>query len=89
MTMAQMAAREQVRTLSLADVVRSLNTSAEHFLALWAGDAEAAKRSLREMPVNGKLRHMLCLAVDTVTRRHQRQLSSELGGWRIRRGRRH
>ena len=79
MTMAQMAAREQIRTLSLADAGRSLNAAAERFLALWAGDAEAAKRSLGEMPVNGKLRHMLCLAVDTVTRRRQRHLNSELG----------
>ena len=89
MTVAQMAAREQVRRVSLDDIGRSLNTVAKDFLALWAGDAEAAKRSLQELPLNGRLRHMLCLAVDTVTRRRQRQVNRELGGWRIRRSRWH
>ena len=89
MTVAQMAAREQVKRVDLDDIGRSLNMVAERLVALWDGDAEAAKSSLRELPLNGRLRHMLCLAVDTITRRRQRQVNRELGGWRIRRGRWH
>ena len=47
---------------------------------------EAAKQSLSEMPVQTQLREMLCLAMDTVAARRQRQLDRELGGLRIRRG---
>ena len=85
MTPAQVEAREQVKGLTLADVKRRLNTAADMFLALWAGDADAAKRSLFGMPVQAQVREMLCLAVDTVVSRRQRQLDYELDGFRVRR----
>jgi len=88
MTAAQIAARDQISRLTLRDIGRRLNTVAEHFLAFWAGDAAAARQSLCEMPVEPQLREMLCLAMDTVSHRRQRQLNRELDGLRIRRGRR-
>ena len=88
MTAAQIAAREHISRLSLKDIGRGLNPVADRLLAFWAGDMEAAKQSLSEMPVQPQLREMLCLAMDTVAARRQRQLDRELGGMRIRRGRR-
>lgn len=88
MTAAQIAARDQISRLTLRDIGRRLNTVAERFLAFWAGDAAAAKQSLSEMPVAPQVRVMLCLAMDTVVHKHQRQLNRELDGLRIRRGRR-
>ena len=86
MTVAQIEVREAVKRLTLSDVGRSLNTVASWFLALWAGDIHAARRSLCEMQIEPELRSMLCLAVDTVVRRHQRRLDYELNGLRIQRG---
>ena len=86
MTPAQIMARKEIKGLSLADLGRSLNTVAAWFLALWAGDSDAATRSLYEMQLEPELRSMLCLAVDTVARRRQRLLDYELNGFRIRRG---
>ena len=85
MTRTQTAAREQVKQLTLADLGRGINTAAAWFLALWAGDIDAARRSLYEMQIEPELRSMLCLAVDTVARRRQRQLDYELNGLYIRR----
>jgi len=87
MTAGQIRAREQIGRLTLKSIGRRLNTVADHFLAFWAGDAAAAKQSLCEMPVQPQLREMLCLAMDTVAARRQRQLNRELDGLRIRRGR--
>ena len=86
MTSAQLMATQAVRRLTLQDIGRRLNTVADWFLALWAGDTDAARRSLYEMQIEPELRSMLCLAVDTVVRRHQRRLDYELNGLRIRRG---
>jgi len=88
MTAAQIAVREQIGRLTLRDIGRSLNPVADQLLAFWAGDMEAAKQSLSEMPVQPQLREMLCLAMDTVAHRRQRQLDRELDGLRIRYGRR-
>ena len=88
MTAAQIAVREQIGRLTLRDIGRSLNPVADRLLAFWAGDMEAAKQSLHEMPVQPQLREMLCLAMDTVAHRRQRQLDWELDGLRIRCGRR-
>ena len=85
MSPAQIAVREEVKRLSLADVGRSLNAVADRFLALWAGDAAAAKQSLRRMPMEPELKRMLCLGVDTVVTRRQRQIDYELNGLRIHR----
>jgi len=85
MTRAQIAAREQIKRLTLADVGRGFITAAEWLLAFWRGDAKAAKKSLRELPIDAKLRQMLSLAVDTAVARRQRQLDYELNGPRIRR----
>ena len=85
MTQTQIAAREQVKQVTLADLGRSLTTVADWFLALWAGDSDAARRSLWQMPVEPHLKAMLCLALRTAVRRHQRQLDYELDGFRIRR----
>lgn len=87
MTAAQLAARGQVNKVTLKDIGRSLNPVAERLLAFWAGDMEAAKRSLFEMPVQSQVREMLCLAMDTVKHRRERRLDRELNGLRIRRGR--
>ena len=85
MTRTQTTAREQIKRLTIADLGRSLNTAADWFLALWAGDTDAARRSLYEMQIEPELRSMLCLAVDTVTRRRQHQLDYELNSFCIRR----
>ena len=87
MSAGQIRARDQIGRLTLKSIGRRLNTVADHFLAFWAGDAAAAKQSLCEMPVQPQLREMLCLAMDTVAARRQRQLNRELDGLRIRRGR--
>jgi hypothetical protein len=87
MTGAQIESREAVKRLTLGDVGRSLNTVAAWFLALWAGDTDAARRSLCEMQIEPELRSMLCLAVDTIARRRRRQLDYELNGFRIHRTR--
>ena len=87
MTAGQMVAREQISRLTLKDIGRRLNTVAANFLAFWAGDMAAAKQSLAVMPVQPQVREMLCLAIDTVAHRRQRQLNRELDGLRIRRGR--
>jgi len=87
MTVAQLAAREQVSRLTLKDIGRRLNTVAADFLAFWAGDMEAAKRALRDAPLDRELREMLCLAIDTVVARRERQLNRELDGGRVRHGR--
>ena len=86
MTAARIAARDQMKRLTIPDLGRHLNAVADRFVALWAGDADAAKRSLHKMPMEPKLKQMLCLAVDTVVRRHQRRLDCELNGLRIHRG---
>ena len=88
MTTAQIAAREQLRRVSRRDIGRHLNTVAANFLASWAGDMAAAKQSLAVMPVQPQVREMLCLAMDTVAARRQRQLDRELDGRRILRRRR-
>ena len=85
MTVAKVEAREAVKRLTLSDIGRSLNTVAAWFLALWAGDTDAARRSLCEMQIEPELRSMLCLAVDTIARRRRRQLDYELNGYRIHR----
>ena len=85
MTPAQIAAREQLKSVTVSDVGRKLNTVAERFLAHWAGDCTAAKQSLSGMPLEHEFKDMLGLAVDTVVRRRQRQLDWELGGFQIRR----
>ena len=85
MTIQQIALRDRVRSITLADVKDDLVTVAERFLSLWAGDSTAAKVSLLEIGVNGELGHMLCLAIESAERRHQRQLNYELDGYRIRR----
>ena len=87
MTTAQLAAREHVSRLTLKDIGRRLNPVADRFLAFWAGDIGAAKGSLKDLPINGELREMLCLAMDTVASRRERQLNRELDGFRVRRGR--
>jgi len=87
MTVAQLAAKEQVSKLTLKDIGRRLNTVAADFLAFWAGDIEAAKQALREASLDGELRAMLCLAIDTVVARRERQLGRELDGVRVRHGR--
>jgi len=83
MTTAQLAAREQVSMLTLRDIGRRLNTVAANFLAFWAGDIGAAKRALSEAPLDGELRGMLFLAMDTVVARRERQLNRELDGQRV------
>ena len=88
MTSAQVVAREEIKGLTLTDVGRRLNTVAEGFLALWAGDDAAAKRSLMLLPAGPQLKAMLLLAVDTVVRRRQRELDYELNSYRIRRNHR-
>ena len=88
MTAQQLQFRQVVKTLTLEDIKDNLNTIAARFLALWCGDSEAAKTSLDEMGVDGRLKHMLCVAISTVERRRERQLDYELGGMRIRHGRR-
>jgi hypothetical protein len=84
MTGAAMAAQERVRGLTLADVGVHLNTVADWFLALFGSDAEAARQSLQGMPLEPNLKQMLCLAVDTVASRRQRQLDYVLDGFRVR-----
>ena len=86
MTPAQIIAREEIKGITLTDLGRSLNTVAGWFLALWAGDIDAARQSLCEMQLEPELRSMLCLAVDTIARRRQRRLDYELNGFCIRRG---
>ena len=83
MTVAQLAAREQVSRLTIRDIGRRLNTVAADFLAFWAGDIEAAKQALRDAPLDRELREMLCLAIDTVVARRGRQLNRELDGQRV------
>lgn len=85
MTTQQIALRDRVRSITLADVNGDLVTVAEQFMASWAGDSTAAKESLLEMGVNGEFGHMLGLAIDSAERRHQRQLNYELDGYRVRR----
>ena len=84
MTPAQFVASQEVRRLTLQDIGRRLNTVADRFLALWAGDDAAAKRSLMMMGAEPQLKEMLLLAVDTVVSRRQRQLDYVLDGFRIR-----
>ena len=78
--------RERVRALTLFDITDGVTSVAERFLALWRGDDIAAKESLLEMGVQPDLAHMLCLAIDTLQRRRQRELDLELNGYHIRRG---
>lgn len=84
MTPAQIMACEQVRRLRLEDIGRRLNSVADRFLALCAGDDEAAKRSLVMIPAEPQVKEMLLLAVDTVVSRRQRQLDYVLDGFRVR-----
>ena len=84
MTPAQVMACEQVRRLRLEDIGRRLNSVADRFLALCAGDDEAAKRSLDMIPAEPQLKEMLLLAVDTVVSRRQRRIDYELDGFRVR-----
>lgn len=84
MTHEQFVTRKKVRKLSLHDIGRRLNTVANRFLALWAGDDAAAKRSLMLMCTEPELKEMLLLAVDTVMDRRQRRIDYELDGFRIR-----
>jgi hypothetical protein len=84
MTHEQFAARKKVRKLSLHDIGRRLNTVADRFLALWAGDDAAAKRSLIMMGAEPQLKEMLLLAVNTVVSRRRRRIDYELDGFRIR-----
>jgi hypothetical protein len=83
MTTTQLAAREQVSRLTLKDIGRGLNTAADRFLAFWAGDIGAAKSALKDLPINSELREMLCLAMDTVVARRERQLNRDLDGQRV------
>jgi hypothetical protein len=83
MTSAQFMASQEVRRLTLQDVGRKLNTVADRFLALWAGDGAAAKRSLMRIRAEPQLKEMLLLAVDTIVSRRQRQLDYALDGFRI------
>jgi hypothetical protein len=84
MTHEQFAARKKVRKLALQDIGRKLNTVADRFLALSAGDDTAAKQSLMMMGAEPQLKEMLLLAVDTVVDRRQRRIDYELDGFRIR-----
>ena len=84
MTSAQLMATQAVRRLTLQDIGRRLNTVADRFLALWAGDDAEAKRSLLLMTAKPQLKEMLLLAVDTVVTRRQRRSDYELDGFRIR-----
>jgi len=83
MTPAQRTASQEVRRLTLQDIGRRLNTVADRFLALWAGDDTAAKRSLMLIRAEPQLKEMLLVAVDTVVSRRQRQLDYALDGFRI------
>ena len=85
MTPTQIAAREQIKRLTFADVGRRFITAAEWLLAFWRGDADAAKQSLCDLPINAQVRQMLSLAVDTAVARRQRQLDYELNGLRVHR----
>lgn len=85
MTPAQAVAKRQIAQLTLKDIGRRLNTVAQWLLAYWAGDVDAVKRSLVELPLNPRMRTMLWMAVDTVVARRQRQLDYELNDSRIRR----
>jgi len=84
MTTAQIAARKKVGSLTLANVGRNLNSVAEGFLALCAGDEEEAKRSLLGMPLEPQLGAVLYLAVETVAQRRQRELDLDLSRWGVR-----
>lgn len=83
MTPTQLMASQEVRRLTLQDIGRRFNTVADRFLALWAGDDAAAKRSLMRIRAEPQLKAMLLLAVDTVVSRRQRQLDYVLDGFRI------
>ena len=84
MTPAQFVASREVRRLTLQDIGRRLNTIADRFLALWAGDDTAAKQALMLMAAEPQLKEMLLLAVDTVVSRRQRRIDHELDGVRVR-----
>ena len=84
MTPSQFVASQEVRRLALQDIGRRLNTVADRFLALCAGDDAAAKRSLMLMGAEPQLKEMLLLAVDTVVSRRQRRIDYVLDGFRIR-----
>ena len=83
MTPSQFVASQEVRRLTLQDIGRRLNTVADRFLALWAGDDAAAKRSLMQIGAEPQLKEMLLLAVDTVVSRRQRRIDYVLDGFRI------
>ena len=84
MTPTQLMATQAVRRLTLQGIGRRLNTVADRFLALWAGDDAAAKQSLMLMGAEPQLKEMLLLAVDTVVSRRQRKIDYELDGFRVR-----
>lgn len=84
MTSMQIVAKEEVQRLTLQDTGRRLNTVADRFLALWAGDDTAAKRALMTMSAEPQVKEMLLLAVDTVINRKERRTDYELDGFRVR-----
>ena len=83
MTSAQVMAIEEIRRLTCRDIGRRFNTVADRFLALWAGDDTAARRSLMTMGTEPQLKEMLLLAVNTVVNRRQRRVDYELDGFRV------